>query len=146
LEAFSRDPFAPGPAIAEYVQIQESSSLRTALTAMFRTAYDLADPELRERLARFQGRPVSSARHFETRLKGWFDSDAGFEVERSEVVTTWGLAPRVDVPFEYLSSSVGELRQLPYLPDTYLCPDAKLGTEEEALLELGVFAFVARRS
>ena len=145
LAVFSRVPFERGLAIAEFVQLQESSDIRSALRAMFRTAYELAGPELRERLAGFQGRPVASARHFESRLKSWFHRDAGFEVEQSEVVTAWEFGPRGDSPFDYMSSSVGEQRALQGIPDSLLCIDADAGGETEMLLELGVFVFVAKR-
>jgi SAM-dependent methyltransferase len=145
LAVFSRVPFEPRSAIAEYVQLQESSSIRDALRAMFRTAYELAGPELRQRLAGFQGRPVSSARHFESRLKSWFDADAGFEIELSEVVAAWELQSRGDSPFNYMSSSVGEQRSLPRIPDALLCSDANVSSSD-MLLELGTFVFVARRN
>ena len=54
-------------------------------------------------------------------------------------------APRAEPAFAYMSCCVGEQRYLPYLPEALLCADAVAGDESEALLELGVFAFVASR-
>jgi hypothetical protein len=99
---------------------------------------------LREQLLRFQGRPVSSVRHLEQRLRAWFDHSAGFRLEQSSVERVWQATPKGDAPFAYIGSLVGEQRRLPALPDVRLCPEA---TAEalEMLRELGVFVFVASR-
>jgi hypothetical protein len=115
------------------------------LKSAFKSAFELASPAVRQQLASFQGRPVSSARYFEQRLRGWFGPETGFQIEASTLVCSWDRAPQGEPPFAYMSCCVGEQRYLPYLPEALLCADAVAGDESEALLELGVFAFVASR-
>jgi SAM-dependent methyltransferase len=143
LAVFCAEPFSLRAAIAEFVQLVESAELRRALRSLFKVAHELADADLRPRMAAFFGRPVSSARHFESRLRHWFLPQAGFRVELSDVVRAWELAPREQ--FLYESSCVGEQRQLTSLPEVLLCPDANLPVESQSLRELGIFVFVARR-
>jgi ubiquinone/menaquinone biosynthesis C-methylase UbiE len=145
LSVYARSPFELGPAVAEFIQLQESGEIRAALQSMFRAAFELAGPELRQELADFKGRPVSSALHFEQRLKHWFTPQAGFEVELSGIMTAWELAPRSEHDSDYISSCVGEQRHLRSIPDVLLCSDARVGSAAETLLELGVFVFVASR-
>jgi hypothetical protein len=146
LAIFSTRPFPLRAAIAEFVKLVESAELRRSLRSLFETAVELANPELRPQLAGFFGRPVASARHFESRLKQWFLPEEGFRVEHSDVSRAWELDTREPGDsFPYLSSCVGEQRQLPSVPDALLCSDAKLPTETQSLRELGIFAFVARR-
>ena len=150
LSLFSASPLAVGTATAELVQLQDDSALRGALKSAFQAAFELADPALRQALASFQGRPVSSARHFEQRLRGWFTTEAGFQIEESSLVRRWQRAKRGESPFRYMSCCVGEQRQLPYVPDALLCPDAAheqaaITDESQLLLELGVASFVASR-
>jgi SAM-dependent methyltransferase len=143
LAVFSAEPFSLRTAIAEFVQLVESAELRRALRSLFKVALELADADLRPRMASFFGRPVSSARHFESRLRHWFLPQAGFKVELSDVARAWELGPREAFPYE--SSCVGERRQLPALPEAILCPDVNLPAETQSLRELGIFVFVARR-
>jgi hypothetical protein len=145
LALFSASPLAVGSATAELAQLQDDPGLRAALKRAFKSAFELAGPAAREQLARFQGRPVSSSRYFEQRLRGWFGPETGFQIEQSSLVRAWQRAPLSDPPFAYMSCCVGEQRQLPYVPDALLCADAEAGAESEVLLELGVFAFVASR-
>jgi SAM-dependent methyltransferase len=145
LAVFSASPLAVGAASAELAQLQDDPALRAALKAAFRAAFDLASPAARQELATFQGRPVSSARHFEQRLRGWFGPETGFQIQESALVRAWRRAPRAELPFAYMSLCVGEQRQLPYVPDALLCADATAGDDDEVLLELGVFTFVASR-
>jgi SAM-dependent methyltransferase len=145
LAVFSSAPFAVAAATAELAQLQDDSALRSALKGAFKAAFELAAPAERQQLASFQGRPVSSSRIFEQRLRGLFTSEAGFKVEESALVRAWECAPRGEPPFAYMSCCVGEQRQLPYLPEALLCSDAAAGDESQTLLELGVFVFVASR-
>ena len=145
LARFSATPFAAGPAAAELAQLQDDSALRLALKGAFKSAFELASPTVRQQLASFQGRPVSSARYFEQRLRGWFGPETGFQVEASSLACAWDHAPRGEPPFPYMSCCVGEQRYLPYAPEALLCADAVAANESQALLELGVFAFVASR-
>jgi hypothetical protein len=147
LALFSASPLAVGIAAAELIQLQDNAALRSALKSAFQAALELAAPEQRLKLASFQGRPVSSSRHFEQRLRGWFSADAGFQVEESTLVRRWERAPRGE--FAYMSCCVGEQRQLPFVPEALLCADAAEeaahGDETHTLLELGIFSFVASR-
>jgi SAM-dependent methyltransferase len=151
LALFSASPLAVGLATAELVQLQDDSALRAALRSAFQAALELADPAARAELAGFRGRPVSSSRHFEQRLRAWFSVEAGFQVEQSSLVKRWQRAPRAGSSVAYMSCCVGEQRQLPYLPDALLCADAAHSEtasgddETQTLLELGVFTFVASR-
>jgi len=126
--------------------LQESGEIRAALRAMFRSAFELATPEQRSVLAGFQGRPVSSALHFEQRLKRWFTLEDGFRMEFSGILTAWERSPRSEHAADYMSSCVGEQRHLGAVPEVLLCSDATVGSSAESLLELGVFAFVASRN
>jgi SAM-dependent methyltransferase len=145
LSTFSSSPFGVGAAVAELVQLQESSALRSALKGAFRAAHELASPALRQQLSQFQGRPVSSARHFEQRLRAWFGADSGFRIEQSGLTCLWESTPRAGLPFGYTSCCVGEQRLLPSIPEQLLCSDAMLALETDRLAELGVFVFVAGR-
>jgi len=145
LGIFTKRPFVLATAVAEFIVLQESADLRAALKAMFRAAYQLAEPELQAELARFQGRPISSALHFEQRLRRWFTPEVGFDVDYSGIMTAWELVPREEGRSDYMSSCVGEQRHLPSIPETFLCSDATVGTTAESLCELGVFTFVATR-
>ncbi len=145
LALFSSLPFPVTAATAELAQLQDDSALRTALNAAFKAAFELAEPAQRQQLASFQGRPVSSSRFFEQRLRSLFTAETGFHVEESALVRAWETAPRGESPFAYVGCCVGEQRQLPYLPEALLCSDAAVGDESQVLLELGVFVFVASR-
>ncbi len=146
LAVFTHLPHTLRPALAEYTQLSESASLRSALQGMFRAAAELAEPRLKDRLAHLQGRPVASSRFFESRLNGYFAPAQGFEPVFSEIVAQAELVPAIsEPPTVYLSSCVGEQRQLPALPDVRLVPDAPLPGPGQMLRELGVFVFVTRR-
>jgi SAM-dependent methyltransferase len=149
LAVFSSSPLAAGPASAELAQVQDDSALRDALMGAFRAAYELAGPAGRARLATFQGRPVASARFFEQRLRGWFNQEAGFQIEHSGLVLAHEPVPRVDPATAYRSLCVGEQRQLPFVPEKLWSADAAPVAaeldEQHTLLELGVFVFVASR-
>jgi SAM-dependent methyltransferase len=139
-------PGLVGRALSEYVQLSESAGLRAALKELFHAAYDLASPEVRERLARFRGRPVSSAKFLESRLRQWFGPESGFEVLTSEVVSAFEVTPLGrGNPFRYASLCVGEQRALPGLPARRLCAEPITLQNDELLRELGVFVFAARR-
>jgi SAM-dependent methyltransferase len=149
LRVFSASPLAVGPAAAELGQLQDDSRLRDALRSAFRSAFELAPPELRAQLASFQARPVSSARSFEQRLRALFVQDAGFEVQESRIRRMWARIPQNQTAFAYMSSCVGEQRKLTAPPEALLCADADangaIEGETTALIELGVFTFVASR-
>jgi ubiquinone/menaquinone biosynthesis C-methylase UbiE len=146
LAVFSHVPHTLRPALTEYVQLSESGPLRSALQGMFRSAAELAEPRLRERLANFQGRPVASSRFFESRLQGFFNPASGFELVFSDIVAEAELAPALADPVtRYVSSCVGEHRQLPELPEVRLRPDAPLPGPGQMLREFGAFVFVTRR-
>jgi hypothetical protein len=145
LAVFSSSPFAVGTASAELAQLQDDSALRGALKSAFQAAFELASPAVRQQLAGFQGRPVASSRYFEQRLRGWFGAETGFQIDHSGLTRAWQRVPRGAHAFAYMSCCVGEQRQLPYVPDALLCSDAEPGDETEALLELGLFTFVASR-
>ena len=145
LATFSTSPLAIDAAVAELVQLQDSSELRSALKVVFRFAHDQAEPAVRQQLASFQGRPVSSLRHFEQRLRAWFGEGSGFRIEQASVERVWEITARGDSAFSYMGCCVGEQRLLPYLPDALLCADATAPNDLEVLRELGVFVFVASR-
>jgi SAM-dependent methyltransferase len=144
LAVFAHLPHTLRPALAEYYQLQESAELRLALQGMFRAAAELAEPRLQDRVASFQGRPVASSRFFESRLKSYFDAQAGFEVVFSDIVADAELAPS-DSQTAYLGSCVGEQRILPALPETRLVPNGPTPESGQMLRELGAFVFVAQR-
>ena len=145
LAAFSASPLAVGAASAELIQLQDNAQLRQLLKAGFQAAFELAGPGVRERLAAFEGRPVSSARHFEQRLQAWFGRESRFVVEESKLVSAWATVPAKGTPFPYMSCSVGEQRSLTYMPEVLLCSDAVPPSEGSALLEQGILTFVASR-
>jgi hypothetical protein len=145
LAVFTASPLAVGKAAAELIQLQDDAGLRSALRGAFRAAFELAPPELRERLAGFQGRSISSSRLFEQRLRGWFGAEASFQIETSSVVRAWEHIAKRPPGFAYMSACVGEQRQLPYAPDTLICTDSQPPSDLETLLELGTFVFVASR-
>ena len=146
LAVFTHLPHTLRPALAEYTQLSESPSLRSALQGMFIAAAELAEPRLRERLANFQGRPVASSRFFESRLKSYFTEASGFSVVFSDIVADGELAPAItDPPTLYLGSCVGEQRQLPALPEVRLQPDGPLPGATQMLREFAAFVFVTRR-
>jgi hypothetical protein len=145
LAIHARKPFDLATAVGEFIRLQESAEIRAALKAMFRAAFELAGPDLKAKLAAFKGQPVSSALHFEKRMKTWFKEESGFSVELSGIMTAWELAPKAGGDVDYMSSCVGEQRHLPVVPDVLLCSDARVGTQVECLRELGVFTFVATR-
>lgn len=145
LSVFASSPLAVGKAAAELIQLQDDSSLRGALKSAFRAAFELAPPDVKQRLGAFQGRPVSSARAFEQRLRAWFGAEAGFQVEVSEVRRVWEHVPREAPGVAYRGCYVGEQRQLPHVPETLISPDAEPVDDAHTLLELGVFVFVASR-
>lgn len=146
LAVFAHLPHTLRPALAEYNQLSESGTLRSALQGMFRAAAELAEPRLAERVASLQGRPVASSRFFESRLKSYFTAEAGFETLCSEIVANAELvAVQGDPDTLYFGSCVGEQRILPAVPQTRLCPDGPLPGPGQMLRELGAFAFVAKR-
>ena len=144
LATFAAPELEVGRATAELIQLQDNAELRHALKAAFAFAHYQSEPAIREQLLRFQGRPVSSARHFEQRLSGWFGEGSGFRVEQSGIERAWETTPRGDDSITYVSSCVGEQRGLASPPDTLLCSDARAG-ELENLRELGIHVFVASR-
>lgn len=144
LATFSASPLAVGAAAAELAQLQDDAQLRAALFGAFRAASELATPDERARLASFTGRPVSSARHFEQRLRSWFGEGSGFRIEQSDLHRVWESSPRGENR-PYSSCCVGEQRYLQYAPDALLCSDAEPPSEADSLTELGVFVFVATR-
>ena len=146
LAVFAHLPHTLRPALAEYTQLSESASLRSALSGMFRAAAELAEPRLRDRLANFQGRPVASSRFFESRLQSYFTPAAGFEPVLSDILADAELVPAIaDPPTVYFGSCVGEQRQLPALPEVRLVPEGPLPGAGQMLREFGAFVFVSRR-
>ena len=146
LAVFAHLPHTLRPALAEYAQLSESGSLRTALQGMFRAAAELAEPRLQDRLASFQGRPVASSRFLESRLQSYFGAAAGFETVFSDIVADAELVTAIaEPPTVYFGSCVGEQRELPTLPDVRLVPEGALPGAGQMLRELGVFVFVSRR-
>ena len=146
LAVFTHLPHTLRPALAEYTQLSESASLRSALQGMFRAAAELAEPRLQERVASFQGRPVASSRFFESRLQSYFTTAAGFEPVFSDIVAAAELVPAImEPPTLYFGSCVGEQRQLPALPEVLLCPETPLPEAGQMLREFGAFVFVSRR-
>jgi len=144
LAVFAHLPHTLRPALAEYAQLSESGSLRTALQGMFRAAAELAEPRLQDRLASFQGRPVASSRFLESRLQSYFGAAAGFETVFSDIVADAELVT-AEPPTVYFGSCVGEQRELPTLPDVRLVPEGALPGAGQMLREFGVFVFVSRR-
>jgi SAM-dependent methyltransferase len=145
LALFSSSPLAVGRATAELAQLQDDPALRGALKGAFETAFERASPAVRQQLAGFQGRPLASSRLFEQRLRSWFGPETGFQIDESSLRRAWQRVPRAEPALAYMSCCVGEQRQLPYVPEALLCADAAPGADSEALLELGVFTFVASR-
>jgi ubiquinone/menaquinone biosynthesis C-methylase UbiE len=145
LLVFAHLPHTLRPALAEYTQLQ-SGALRVALQGMFRAAAELAEPRLQQRLASFQRRPVASSRFFESRLNSYFTAAVGFEPVFSGIVADAELVSTLsDPPLQYVSSCVGEQRELPVVPEVRLCPESPLPGPGQTLRELGAFAYVVRR-
>jgi SAM-dependent methyltransferase len=144
LAVFSAAPTRSGAPTDELVQLQESAELRASLRSAFRTAFELAAPDVRLQLARIVGQPVSTAQHFEAKLRGWFSKEAGFRIEQCGVERGWETTPLQAPELVYRSSLIGEQRHLPRLPGSLLCPDAT-SDPQQTLVELGIFTFVATR-
>jgi hypothetical protein len=108
-------------------------------------AFELAAPDIRAKLASFQGQPLSTAQHFEIKLRSWFTRQTGFRVELSELERAWETTPLQGPELVYRSCFVGEQRHLPFVPDALLCAEATSDPRLETLVELGVFSFVATR-
>ncbi len=145
LAVFSAAPVAVGAPTRELIQLQESARLRSVLRGALAIAYENAPAELREQLSGVAGQSMSTSSSFETMLRSWFTEEAGFRVEISAVERDWQSKPRLESEPVYRSCLVGEQRHLPYLPSALLCPGAVSIPEQETLLELGVFTFVATR-
>lgn len=150
LALFTASPLPVGAITAELSQFVENPVLRGSLKRVFQDARQLANPALRQQLSSFQGQPFSSARHFADRLRGLFNEDLGFRLETSQLVRASERLPRENPQVAYLSCAVGEQRQLPFLPQTLLCPEgaplnSKLEEDETTLRELSLLEFVATR-
>jgi hypothetical protein len=153
---FKARPFNVVRAIAEYDALNKSPSERRQLLRVFQTVRESATHEQKERLAQYQGRPLSSARHLSALLKQAFHPAAGFEVECAEIVAAAERVPREMPEVAYRSLCVGNIRELAAVPAVQIRgtaarivepdPPSDLSLpQDEALVELGVFVFVARR-
>ncbi len=148
LATFSSPPVSSGAPTQELIQLQENPKLRMALKGAFRMAFELAAPDERLKLANFQGRPLSSARHFEGELRSWFTEfteNAGFRVNYSGIERAWEATPLQSPELVYRSCFIGEQRHLAQVPEVLLCADATSDPARETLLELGIFSFVASK-
>lgn len=132
-------------AAAELAQLQESAPLRVALREMFRDAFQVAEPELRPRLAGFQGRPLSSARHFSKRMEDWFKPPCHLEIEQLVVRSVAEVVAKRPDEAAYMSANVGEQRTLADPPHVSICATAEMPKENQALHELGVLVLVTRK-
>ncbi|HTM45784.1 MAG TPA: hypothetical protein VL137_12570, partial [Polyangiaceae bacterium] len=150
LSLFLASPLPIATIGAELASMQSDPAVRSALRGAFQAALDLANPAERQQLNSFQGCPISSSRHFERRVCDWFSAEQGFRIEESSLKRRWQHVPRGNSPCAYMSCHIGEQRALPQVPETLLCPDAAAAQmaahhEQQLLLELGMFSFVARR-
>jgi hypothetical protein len=134
-----------GRAVAGYHQLNEHPENLARLRATLRTIRRLATNDEAALLAQFQGRPLSSARFFAARLAQAFSQGAGFEVERCEVVTAHQRVGHAPGAPRYRALCVGTVRESDRPPARYLDAPSEPLAEGEALVEIGVLAFVARR-
>lgn len=135
--------FSASKATAAFNVLNDDPQMRPLLRQAFADALRLAVPSQRARLESFEGRPVSSARFFASRLQRLFS--AGFAVAHNSVIAVGETLPRRDAPHRYRSLVAGTSRSLPDLPDTVLDTSAPRPRDDEQLLELGVHTFVASR-
>jgi hypothetical protein len=146
LVAFSSSPFQLERALLAYSQLAESRDQRALLKRLLAAAHALADPTTQKLFEQFQAQPVSSARFFETRLKTLFTRPE-FELEFSDVVASFEVVPAVELaPLRYLGLCVGRRHEQTLVPPSLLSSGAAPPRESEALLELGIHVFVARRT
>lgn len=169
LALFQAMPFSASRAAGAYTELLEDGQAKLALLEILRTASKLAVPEERAEIARFQGQPVSSAKHLEGRLRQWFCAETGFEVETSAMHTRSCLTARhslgtIKDSTRYLSIAAGHVRELGALPEHLLSDhtsltdadqstesawgrdgSSALGEKDAVLLEQSIFVFVAHR-
>lgn len=144
LALFAATPLPVRRISTEYKQLSADFRHRGLLKELFRTAHDLADAAQRAEFSRYQGTTFSSAEQLAGRLSGAFSREAGFEVVESRLRNAAEIVPRLDGP-RYRSLSVGEARSLGDVPDTRLVAAGPNPADDEALLELGLFVFAAKR-
>jgi len=146
LTAFLSRPFPMARALREFTLLAESLDQRTALKRLFGVAYALADRPTQLRFEGFKAQPASSARFFESRLKAVLTPERGFEVERSDVKTSFELVPAAELqPLRYLSQCVGKRHEHEVVPSAFLNADAAAPRRQQTLVELGIYEIVARR-
>lgn len=131
-------------ATAELIQLQESATLRRALSTAFAFAVTAASVEVRAKLASFRADTFSTARYFDAKIRALFMDEAAFDAG-SCIERAWEVRVRRDAEISYRSCFVGEQRHLSYLPSPRLCENAGTPGEGEMLLELGMLTFVAIR-
>ena len=134
LTAFLSRPFPMARALREYTLLAESLDQRTALKRLFGVAYALADRETQHRFEQFKAQPACSARFFESRLKALLTPEHGFQVELSDVKTSFEIVPAADVqPLRYLSQCIGKRHEHEVVPSAFLSPDARAPRRLRAL-------------
>jgi SAM-dependent methyltransferase len=139
---FFREPFDAHAAARAFLTLSSSPELRAHLLCFM---IDAEGTALDVGLGQMQTVPLSSARHFATRLEKAF-ARAGFEISSSDVVASSLLRERPPGdPYRYRGNHVGHERLATELPPSLLCPDAPRPGPGQQQLELGVFVFVARK-
>jgi ubiquinone/menaquinone biosynthesis C-methylase UbiE len=135
-------------AIANYTHFATIPEYRQAFVYLFCDAYNLADNEQKQALQSFTGQPYSSAMLFAEVLNQWFSPKSGFEIIYSDIVSNALSVKRGTIlPYRYESLCVGNLRNLPKIPINTLTGKTEADLEEDqTLLEVGIFIFVARRT
>jgi hypothetical protein len=139
---FFREPFDGHAAARALLTLSSSQELRAHLLSFMSDVERMA---LELGLGQLQSVPVSSARHFATRMEKVF-ARAGFEISRCDIAASSLLRERpAGDPHLYQGNCVGHERLAIELPPSLLCPHAPLPGPGQQRLELGVFVFVARK-
>ncbi len=135
-------PFDPIVAARAFQQIGASGADRRALARELVSAAQLAAAGGYPPLAPV---PFHSGKYLRSLLETTFAENAGFEVERSEIVARSALAP-AEPGVAYRSLCLGHERVFDALPHRLLAPPpAPARAPGEMLVEAAMFVFVARR-
>ncbi len=137
-------PFRPGRATAAFNSLNDDPELHPRVRHAFATAFERGRPEERARLRGFQGRPVSSARYFASRLQRLFCDR--FQIVHNGILSVGGVRPRGPSDPLYTSLVTGSLRTSSVFPQTRRDASAPKPSPQQRLVELGVHTFIARRT
>ena len=136
---FQHEPFDARAAVAEFEALTARADtgeiFKRALLSAFEVGYKLQLPPP-------EGQLTASGELFATRLRTLAER-AELAVEVCEVRTAWAHLPATD-GVKYRSLLLGHTRELAAPPAQLLCADAEPPPEGMALVEAGLFVFVAR--